>query len=647
MRNLGGTLTLGKWGDFRFSEGTRTERLVGAYLLQGTDTHAFTAEYEAEAFSLFGEVFGGVKSYGPFTANGTSLSSLTVHAPKEAQVRFFHDSANPAGVFPLGLHNAFHFNHLQASFAYELPGQGKLARFLFLALGLLAALAAAQLRFRPWMRKLEARHFALGLLLVFALAFQLAFLLGEARPVGFVLDESGAFDGLTGMLSSDRSPFHLAYTLARSGAIGPVIIGASNRCGTHYGYLTPLYTEFAHAAENIFLGEGLRQETPCGKEWYVRFQGRNPGVVSLEEALQKMRESSAQPERGASLPGKVLVALMHLSAFLAAGLVTFTALGLRPGLDLNGHRKLALAGLTASVVLAFTWFVLGFLMRQPLTYHGGTGQGFTLASMFWPGVLGEGHALTLIMAALGAGLALMAGKHAHKLEPRVVLACLALLFFMLALPQTSYLVKRNLISFTCAGCLQDETGEEWSGALVKLVAPLSQGKAWALLEPGNDAETKTFFEEIGKLRYQQRTDEALALLQEFVQHNQGKPAEAEALYVMGGLLQAKGNSREAVESFAAGAKKHPGHARAAASLYNAGTIALSLNEVRQVEDHLERLRTDYKASPYHPPGLYYLGIAYRQLGENEAANAAFTELIQGFPDHPMAEPAQKQLGGGG
>ncbi len=638
VRNLTGLLALAKLESFRFSEGAGEVFEGGAYLVRGEEgkPKSFRVEYQWPLHSLLGEAFGDMKFNGPFVANGQRLNSFTLLLPKDSKAGFFRDAGNTGNVFPLSLQSAFYYHHLQGAFSYEAAGSAWL-RFLLAGLALLAAMAAVSVRQPRGFPGARARDFLLGLALSLLLVLQLAAFV-QGNPLTLVLDDTGVFKTGNGVVNASDVAFHLVYALARVGSFGQVVIGQTTRCGADYGFLQPVYAEVLHSVQRAyFLPEAL--ESPCTAGFLKRFEAKDAGPLTPAEFGKIVQET---PAPQGLLPA-VMFMLLNALAFFGVAAVSAAALEVRHLKDFDGYKKLLAAGLAAGALVSVGLLLAGFEAGLPLTYHGGRGLGFTLASNAWAGVLGEGHSLALAAGLLGACVVFLC--HPRRLSLRTALAVLAIVLFLFALPQTSYVMKRNALSLACGECLRDETDAGLSLALVKLVGPLSQGRAWELAQKGIDADAEKFFGEIGRLRYQGRREEALALLREFARNNPGKPSEAESFYLMGAIQQSMGRSREAVESFRQAGKKSPNHPRAAGALYNAGTIALSIKDYGTAIDSLERLVNAFPDNAFRPPALYYLGFAYEESGQREKAGQAFRELAQKYPDNEMAKAARSRGSG--
>ena len=633
VRNLAGLLVLTKLESFRFSEGAGEVFESGAYLVRGEEgkPKSFRVEYQWPLRSLLGEAFGDLNPNGPFVVNGQKLNSFTLLLPKDSKTGFFRDAGNTGNVFPLSLQSAFYYHHVQGAFSYEVNGSAWF-RFLLAGLALLTAVAAVSVRQPRGFPGARARDFLLGLALSLLLVLQLAAFV-QGNPLTLVLDDTGVFKTGNGLVNTSDAAFHLVYALARVGSFGQVVIGQTSRCGANYVFLQPVYAEALHSVQRAYFLPKA-QESPCLAGFLKQFEAKNAGPIR-SEAAQALAQA---PLTKAPLLPALVFTLLNALAFFGVAAVSAAALEVRHLKDFEGYKKVLAAGLAAGALVSVGLLLAGFEAGLPLTYHGGRGLGFTLASNAWPGVLGEGHSLTLAAGLLGACVVFLCNP--RRLSLRTALAVLAVVLFLFALPQTSYAMKRNAVSLACGECLRDETDEGLSLALVKLVAPLSQGRAWELAQKGVDADAEKFFDDIGRLRYQGRREEALALLREFARNNPGKPSEAEAFYLMGALQQSMGRSREAVESFRQVEKKFPAHPRAAGALYNAGTIALSIKDYGTAIESLERLVNAFPDSAFRPPALYYLGFAYEDSGQREKAGQAFRELAQKYPDHPMAQAAK-------
>ena len=453
---------------------------------------------------------------------------------------------------------------------------------------------------------------------------------------------------------SFKAPFHLLLALARTQAVESVVLGQTIRCGKDYAFLQPVYRELARSAGQAQVqATALAADTACGQELGELFAKKGTAEPATTQSAAPLPATPLQA--AARALQRLIFLLVNAAVFFAAAAVSLAALelkqwnGLMPGQgkwkvvgEARKYGWLGALALAASAGLAMLVLLVGFQAGVPVTYHGGSGQGLTMASNFWPQVFGEGHSLALAAALAGTLAAFLGGRHRFSFKALAGVAVVGL--FLLALPQTSYAVKRNALSLACADCVMDETGESLSVALAKIVAPMSQGKAWQLLAASTEPQAKKFFEEIDRLRYQGRREEALALLREFALRNQGRDSEAEALYRIGAISQSMGRSREAVNGFALAARRFPAHANAAAALYNAGTIAFSLKEYGEAVEALERLTKDYAGSPFRPAGLYYLALAYSASGQRDRAGQALGELIEKYPDHSMAEAAKSQQG---
>ena len=136
-----------------------------------------------------------------------------------------------------------------------------------------------------------------------------------------------------------------------------------------------------------------------------------------------------------------------------------------------------------------------------------------------------------------------------------------------------------------------------------------------------------------------RRDEAIASFEQALRNVKYDTPDL-ALYNIGRAWHAKGDERRALEKYAEALRRQPASPIAPLIEMAAGEASLAAGEPAAAVAHL---RAAISLAPDEAEAYFWLGAAYRQLGKNSEAAAAYAEAIRLAPASELATQARGAL----
>ena len=117
----------------------------------------------------------------------------------------------------------------------------------------------------------------------------------------------------------------------------------------------------------------------------------------------------------------------------------------------------------------------------------------------------------------------------------------------------------------------------------------------------------------------------------------------EAHYDAALLMYNRGSNVTARRAFDVFLATYPNHELAGDATFFLSDLDLQEGRLEGAIDGFMRVPRMYPASPRVPEALYRAALLHEELGDTEEARSLLERVINGFPDSPVAELAQRRL----
>jgi len=152
------------------------------------------------------------------------------------------------------------------------------------------------------------------------------------------------------------------------------------------------------------------------------------------------------------------------------------------------------------------------------------------------------------------------------------------------------------------------------------------------------------FRKAWSLRYAGRLEEAEGMLREFLSAHPKDPQADEALLLLGGIMEEKGNLEAALEYYGLLVKRFPESPYAEESCFQIAYIRLLSGDFVGAFAEFLSFERKFPRSPLVPLAEFHMGKALYALGHFYGAEERFSEFLKTVPDHPLAPEAWFHLG---
>ncbi|HID10007.1 MAG TPA: tetratricopeptide repeat protein [Candidatus Latescibacteria bacterium] len=152
------------------------------------------------------------------------------------------------------------------------------------------------------------------------------------------------------------------------------------------------------------------------------------------------------------------------------------------------------------------------------------------------------------------------------------------------------------------------------------------------------------FREAWSLRYAGKLDQAAGLLQDLLSAYPKGPEADDALLLLGGIMEEKGNLGAALKYYRLLLQRFPESPYAEEASFQIAYISLLSRDFVGAFAEFLSFERNFPQSPLVPLAEFHMGKALYALGHFYGAEERFSEFLRLAPDHPLAPKAWFHLG---
>jgi hypothetical protein len=385
---------------------------------------------------------GGNSMASPPQQNTISINKgrwqkLTIHVPEKLVLKKIGDAERKKEVYKIDDHTYF-FSHteLPAVVYYDPVLKSKIQKAIIIIFILSIIFLFTLTKFIPSFN-IKSKHILITLILCFFIMFQLAQTVPNPQKT-IVQFHSGTLK-----IDNDMNVFRI-FTSYLINTVGLTKAGDYVIVGNNYVCNDKTYFLFSQGAENIFILKGY-ENYRCPKKILNDFNSSRVKIATVEEIndeLSKANDIRHPFKKLFVLNAKIITFFSFiLFSFLASYLILLAA-----EVKIKKIWKSAIIIFASYPIVMIFYTLVGYVARMPVSYHGNLPFDMTLTAYFMPGSIFGGNTIRMIFGALGVFILIFSRSFRKKINTGLLLLPLVLIILLFALPQTEFLMKREVVT---------------------------------------------------------------------------------------------------------------------------------------------------------------------------------------------------------